>query len=77
MLFSRKATRVLDEQTKQFEERELERERKGLTTTEKEHLQGKDFVAMWIAGFITFVPAILLVCGLFGFIIWLFFLRFM
>lgn len=77
MLFSKKATEVLDQQTKRFEEREKEREKNGEIKEEKEKLQLKDLFAMWIAGFITFVPAILLVCALFGFVIWLFFFRFM
>ena len=75
MLFSRKATKVLDRQTDTFEKREEEREKKGLVE-EKEKLQFKDIVAMWIAALITFLPAIILVCCLFGFIIWFFFLRF-
>ncbi|WP_167958301.1 hypothetical protein [Anaerosporobacter faecicola] len=77
MLFSKKATKVLDEQTELFENREKDREKKGLVDDEQEKLQWRDLVAMWIAGFITFVPAILLVCALFGLVIWLFFFRFM
>lgn len=76
MLFSRKATKVLDQQTERFEEREEEREKRGEIPEEKEKLQIKDLIAMWIAGFITFVPAIIFVCALFGFVIWLFFFRF-
>ncbi|WP_455716132.1 hypothetical protein [Anaerosporobacter sp.] len=76
MLFSKKATEVLEKQTERFEEREKEREKRGEITEEKEKLQLKDIFAMWIAAVITFVPAILLVCALFGFVIWLFFLRF-
>jgi hypothetical protein len=76
MLFSRKATEVLEQQTERFEEREKEREKRKEIPEEKEKLQIKDLIAMWIAGFITFVPAIILVCALFGFVIWFFFLRF-
>lgn len=76
MLFSKKATKILDEQTERFEEREKEREKNGEIPEEKERLQLKDLFAMWVAGFITFVPAIILVCALFGFVIWFFFMRF-
>lgn len=76
MLFSKKATKILDQQTKHFEEREREREERGEIPEEKEKLQWKDIIAMFVAGIITFVPAILFVCALFGFVIWLFFLRF-
>lgn len=75
MLFSRKATRVLDEQTELFQEKEKEREEK-FGQENKEKLELKDLLAMWIAGFLTFVPAILFVCALFGLVIWFFFLRF-
>lgn len=75
MLFSRKATRVLDEQTELFQEKEKAREDK-YGQEEKEKLERKDLLAMWVAGFITFVPAILFVCALFGLVIWFFFLRF-
>lgn len=75
MLFSKKATKVLDAQTKTFEEREKEREKRGVYE-EKEKLEWRDLVAMWVAGFITFVPAILFVCALFALVIWLFFFRF-
>lgn len=76
MLFSKKATKILDQQTERFEEREREREERGEITEEKESLQWKDLIAMFVAGFITFVPAIILVCALFGLVIWLFFMRF-
>ena len=76
MLFSKKATKILDQQTENFEEREREREKRGEIPEEKEKLQWKDIIAMFVAGIITFVPAILFVCALFGFVIWLFFLRF-
>lgn len=76
MLFSKKATKILDRQTEHFEEREKEREKRGEIPEEKEKLQWKDLIAMFVAGIITFVPAILLVCAVFGFVIWLFFMRF-
>lgn len=76
MLFSKKATKILDQQTEHFEEREREREKRGEIPEEKEKLQWKDIIAMFVAGIITFVPAILFVCALFGFVIWLFFMRF-
>lgn len=76
MLFSKKATKILDRQTEHFEEREKEREKRGEIPEEKEKLQWKDLIAMFVAGIITFVPAILLVCAIFGFVIWLFFMRF-
>lgn len=76
MLFSKKATKILDRQTEHFEEREKEREKRGEIPEEKEKIQWKDLIAMFVAGIITFVPAILLVCAIFGFVIWLFFMRF-
>ena len=76
MLFSKKATKILDRQTEHFEEREKEREKRGEIPEEKEKIQWKDLIAMFVAGMITFVPAILLVCAIFGFVIWLFFMRF-
>lgn len=76
MLFSRKATKIIDQQTERFEKREEEREKRGEIPEEKERLEWKDLFAMWVAGFITFVPAILFVCALFGFVIWFFFMRF-
>lgn len=76
MLFSKKATKILDQQTEHFEKREKEREKRGEIPEEKEKLQLKDLIAMFVAGIITFVPAILLVCAIFGFVIWLFFMRF-
>ncbi|WP_310603802.1 hypothetical protein [Anaerosporobacter sp.] len=75
MLFSKKATKVLDEQTELLEEREKKREERE-NADEKERLQWKDVLAMMIAGIITFVPAILFVCAIFGFFIWFFFIRF-
>ena len=76
MLFNKKATKILDQQTEHFEKREKEREARGEIPEEKEKLEWKDLIAMFAAGVITFVPAILFVCALFGFVIWLFFMRF-
>lgn len=75
MLFSKKATEVLEKQTEMFEDKEHAREEKAYNE-EKEKLEFKDIIAMWVAGFITFFPAILLICAVFGFVIWFFFLRF-
>lgn len=75
MLFSKKATEVLEKQTEMLEEKEYEREEKAYKE-EKEKLEFKDIIAMWVAGVITFLPAILLICTVFGFVIWFFFLRF-
>ena len=41
-----------------------------------EKLEKKDILAMIIAAFLVYIPAFFIVCGVFLFFIWLFFLRF-
>lgn len=67
MFLNKKVKRVLDVEKAEedFEER-----------MEDVELEKKDRPAMIIAAFIVFVPALLLVIGVFIFVIWLFFGRF-
>lgn len=68
MLFEKKIKRVVDvdlaedELQKRMEEEGIE-------------LEKKDRLAMILAGFIVFIPAVLLVLGFFALVIWFFFLR--
>ena len=68
MLFEKKIKRVVDvdvaedELEKRMEEEGVEREK-------------KDRLAMILAAFIVFIPAVLLVLGFFALVIWFFFLR--
>lgn len=66
MLFEKKIKRVVDieKAEDEFEER-----------MEGVELDKKDRPAMIIAGLIVFIPALLLILGLFLFVIWIFFLR--
>lgn len=68
MLFEKKIRRVVDpdKAEEEFEERMKDQE-----------LEKTDRPAMIIAGFIVFVPALLLVIGFFLFVIWLMFGRFL
>ena len=43
---------------------------------EEEQFNGKDIAAMMIAAILVFLPALILVIGVFLFVIWFFFLRF-
>ena len=68
MLFEKKIKRVVvvdvaeDELQKRMEEEGVE-------------LEKKDRLAMILAAFIVFIPAVLLVLGFFALVIWFFFLR--
>lgn len=66
MLFEKKIKRVIDidKAEDEFEER-----------MEGVELDRKDRPAMIIAGLIVFIPALLLILGLFLLVIWFFFLR--
>lgn len=64
MLFQGKINRVLDPEKSQ---------KKFRKTLEKERLEKKDVPAMILAAIIVFLPAFVLVAGLFGLAIWLFF----
>lgn len=66
MLFEKKVKRVLDVEKaeEEFEER-----------MEGVELDKKDRPAMILAALIVFIPALLLVMGVFLFVIWFFFLR--
>ena len=68
MLFEKKIKRVVDVDV---EEDELEKrmEEEGV------ELEKKDRLAMILAAFIVFIPAVLLVLGFFALVIWFFFLR--
>lgn len=68
MFFKKKLDRVInvEEAEKRFKEQ-----------MEGQELERKDKIAMILAGLIVFVPAVLLVIGIFLFVIWLFFLRFL
>ena len=65
MFFQKKVDRVID----------VKKAEKELEDREDEKLEGKDKIAMAIAAILVFVPALLLVLGIFLFLIWLFFLR--
>jgi len=67
MFFNKKVKRVLDvdKAEEDFEER-----------MEGVELEKADRLAMIIAAFVVFIPALLLVIGVFVFAIWLFFGRF-
>ena len=67
MFFQKKVERVID----------VKKAEKELEDREDEKLEGKDKIAMAIAAILVFVPALLLVLGIFLFLIWLFFLRFL
>lgn len=68
MLFDKKVKRIIDvEKTEEEFERQMEEE--GI------ELEKKDRFAMIVAAFIVFIPALLLVLGVFLFVIWFFFLR--
>ena len=67
MFFQKKVDRVID----------VKKAEKELEDREDEKLEGKDKIAMDIAAILVFVPALLLVLGIFLFLIWLFFLRFL
>lgn len=66
MLFQKKVNRVVDEKksAEQFKE-----------TMEKTPLEKKDLTALIIAALLVFIPALILVGGVFLLVIWLFFLR--
>lgn len=68
MLFDKKVKRVIDVE-KAEEEFEKQMEEEGI------ELEKKDRLAMILAAFIVFIPALLLVLGVFLFAIWFFFLR--
>lgn len=68
MLFDKKVKRVIDVE-KAEEEFEKQMEEEGI------ELEKKDRLAMILAAFIVFIPALLLVLGVFLFVIWFFFLR--
>ena len=67
MFFQKKVDRVID----------VKKAEKELEDREDEKLEGKDKIAMAIAAILVFVPALLLLLGIFLFLIWLFFLRFL
>lgn len=68
MLFEKKIKRVIDvEKAEEEFEKQMEEE--------NVELEKKDRLAMILAAFIVFVPAVLLVLGFFAFVIWFFFLR--
>lgn len=70
MLFQRKIDRVLGKQNTENKENEkIEIER------EKVELEKKDVPALFLAAFLTFVPAILIVVLIFVAVIWFMFLR--
>lgn len=68
MLFQKKVNRVIDpdKAEEEFEER-----------MEGVELEKNDRLAMILAGFIVFIPALLLVIGVFGLAIWFFFGRYL
>ena len=68
MLFEKKIKRVVDVDVAEDElEKRMEEERV--------ELEKKDRLAMILAAFIVFIPAVLLVLGFFALVIWFFFLR--
>ncbi len=68
MLFEKKIKRVVDVDVAEDElEKRMEEEGVGL--------EKKDRLAMILAAFIVFIPAVLLVLGFFALVIWFFFLR--
>lgn len=68
MLFEKKIKRVVDvEHAEEEFERQMEEE--GI------ELEKKDRLAMVLAAFIVFIPALLVVIGVFLFVIWFFFMR--
>ena len=56
---------------------DVEKAEQELEKPEPVELEGKDRLAMILAAILVFVPALLLVIGIFLFLIWLFFLRFL
>ncbi|HJB90320.1 MAG TPA: hypothetical protein H9763_02505 [Candidatus Eisenbergiella merdigallinarum] len=67
MFFQKKVDRLID----------VEKAEQELEEREPVELEGKDRLAMILAAILVFVPALLLVIGIFLFLIWLFFLRFL
>ena len=67
MFFQKKVDRLID----------VEKAEQELEEWEPVELEGKDRLAMILAAILVFVPALLLVIGIFLFLIWLFFLRFL
>ena len=67
MFFQKKINKIIDVQKaeERFEEE-----------FEDTEFHGKDILSMILAGFLVFFPALLLVMGIFLFLIWFFFLRF-
>ena len=68
MLFEKKVKRVVDVDVAE-DELEKRMEEEGV------ELEKKDRLAMILAAFIVFIPAVLLVLGFFALVIWFFFLR--
>lgn len=68
MLFEKKIKRVVDVDVAK-DELEKRMEEEGV------ELEKKDRLAMILAAFIVFIPAVLLVLGFFALVIWFFFLR--
>ncbi len=68
MLFEKKIKRVVDVDVAE-DELEKRMEEEGV------ELEKKDRLAMILAAFIVFIPAVLLVLGFFALVIWFFFLR--
>lgn len=68
MLFQKKVKRVIDvdKAEEKFEEQ-----------MEGEELESKDRLAMVIAAFLVFIPVLLVVIGIFLFVFWFFFLRYL
>ena len=68
MLFEKKIKRVVDVDVAE-DELEKRMDEEGV------ELEKKDRLAMILAAFIVFIPAVLLVLGFFALVIWFFFLR--
>lgn len=68
MLFEKKIKRVVDVDVAE-DELEKRMQEEGV------ELEKKDRLAMILAAFIVFIPAVLLVLGFFALVIWFFFLR--
>lgn len=68
MLFEKKVKRVVDVDVAE-DELQKRMEEEGV------ELEKKDRLAMILAAFIVFIPAVLLVLGFFALVIWFFFLR--
>ncbi len=68
MLFEKKIKRVVDVDVAE-DELQKRMEEEGV------ELEKKDRLAMILAAFIVFIPAVLLVLGFFALVIWFFFLR--